>query len=75
MFSRLGKPSASVRRVVANDEFYEGYKSWRIITLHSQLAALQHCTPLLLDTITLHTTILNSLTTTPMARQEISKPV
>ena len=56
VFSRLGKPSASVRRVVANDEFYEGYKSWRIITLHSQLAALRHCTPLLLDTITLHTT-------------------
>ena len=34
VFSRLGKPSASVLRVVANDEFYEGYKSWRIITLH-----------------------------------------
>ena len=42
VFSRLGKPSASVRRVVANDEFYEGYKSWRIITLLGQLAALHY---------------------------------
>ena len=40
--SRLGKPSASLRRVVANDEFYEGYKSWRIITLLGQLAALHY---------------------------------